>query len=405
MRSQPAMLSPSQQPGMATAPQRRVLIVDDDEALAAVFASTLNKANYEVVCAPDGANAARVLQAESFDVIVSDISMPGMDGIELLHLVREHDLDVPVILVTGEPEVGSARRAVEYGALRYLEKPVSPQLLREVVGRAVQLHELARIKRDALAVLRDRAREASDRAGLEAAFTEAIGSLRMNLQPIVQCSARTVYGYEALVRSSSTKLPNAGVLHEAAERLERMQELGRTVRCRVAQAIAFLPRNLLVFVNLHPLELADDELYSPSATLSSHAAQVVLEVTERSRLEQVPGLDDRLGALRSLGYRLAVDDLGAGYAGLTSFVRLDPEFVKIDMSLIRDVHRSETKQRLVRSTCDLCREMSIRVIGEGVETKDEFRVLVDVGADLLQGYLFGKPSDDFRPVPQEVFEI
>jgi EAL domain-containing protein (putative c-di-GMP-specific phosphodiesterase class I) len=382
----------------------RVLIVDDDEPLAKVFARTLEAAAYEVKWARDGADAKRTLQSESFDVIVSDISMPGMTGIELLQAIRQRDLDVPVILVTGEPDLDTAVLAVELGALRYLEKPVSPQGLREVVARAVQIHELARVKRRALSLVRDRAREASDRAGLEAAFTEVLSSLYMSFQPIAQLSPRTVFAYEALLRSSNATLPNPLSVLEAAERLGRMHELGRAVRRRVAEAIPRVSENVLLFVNVHPLELGDDELLSESSPLTSYARRVVLEVTERVHLDRVPELARRIGRLRALGFRLAIDDLGEGYAGLTSFVQLNPEFAKIDMSLIRDLHHSEPKQALVRSILELCRGMGIRVVAEGVETGDEMRELVRLDADLLQGYFLGRPGKDFAPVAPDAWE-
>jgi EAL domain-containing protein (putative c-di-GMP-specific phosphodiesterase class I) len=387
-----------------TIPRRRVLIVDDDEALSRVFAGALSS-SFVVSCARDGREAARLLEGQSFDVIVTDISMPEMTGIELLQLVRRHDLDVPVVLVTGSPDVQSAARAVEHGAFRYLEKPVPTRQLQEVVARAAQIHELARIKRRALALLSDRASEASDRAGLTSAFTDVLDTLFMHFQPIVRSSTRSVLAYEALVRSPSPVLPSPAALLDAAERLGRMNELGRAIRGRVARIMPTVPEDQLVFVNLHSLELSDEELISPEAPLSAHASRVVLEVTERATLDDIADLDGRIDALRGLGYRLAVDDLGAGYAGLTNVVRLNPEFVKIDMSLIRDLHRSETKRVLVRSTLDLCREMSMQAVVEGVETRDELRALSDLGAELLQGYLFGKPRESLLAVDAEAFAL
>ncbi len=385
--------------------ERRVLVVDDDEALSRVFARALVDVDYCVQCARDGREAAQLLEKESFDVIVTDIAMPGMSGMELLQLVRKHDFDVPVVLVTGSPDIASAARAVEYGAFRYLEKPVSAGALQDVIGHATQLHELARIKRRAMALLRDRAVEASDRAGLESAFTGALDGLFMNFQPIVRSSTRSVFAYEALVRSPSPTLPNPPALFEAGERLGRIHHLGRLIREHVARVLPSVPSHQIVFVNLHPLELSDDELLSEESPLSAHAPRVVLEVTERARLEGVSELDERVRALRDLGYRLAVDDLGAGYAGLTSFVRLNPEFVKIDMTLTRDLHRSETKRVLVRSMLDVCREMAIPAVVEGVETKDELRALSSIGADLLQGYLFGKPAEAVLTVGSESFDL
>jgi EAL domain-containing protein (putative c-di-GMP-specific phosphodiesterase class I) len=382
----------------------RVLIAEDDEPLARFFARALEAAGYEVQLARSGADAKRTLSSQKFDAIVSDISMPGMSGIELLEAIRRHDLDVPVILVTGEPELATAVRAVEHGALRYLEKPVSPELLREVVAGAARLHDLARIKREALSLLQDRAREASDRAGLEAAFDDVLGSLAVAFQPIAEIAPRRILAYEALLRSSHPSLPDPGSVLDAAQRLGRMHELGRSVRRRVAEAAPRLSQDVLLFVNVHPAELLDEDFFSPDSSLSAHARRVVLEVTERATLDSVPDLSRRIARLRALGYRLAVDDLGAGYAGLTAFVRLNPEYAKIDMSLVRELHLSEPKQALVRSILELCRGMGIRVVAEGVETTSELRALVRLKADLIQGYLLGRPAREFSPLPALALE-
>jgi EAL domain-containing protein (putative c-di-GMP-specific phosphodiesterase class I) len=100
-----------------------------------------------------------------------------------------------------------------------------------------------------------------------------------------------------------------------------------------------------------------------------------------------------------MGYRIAIDDLGAGYAGLTSFAQLEPEVVKLDISLVRDVHKEPTKQKLVRSMVGLCREMGLHTIVEGIEAVEERDALVDLGCDLMQGYLFAKPDRPF-PAPR-----
>jgi EAL domain-containing protein (putative c-di-GMP-specific phosphodiesterase class I) len=99
--------------------------------------------------------------------------------------------------------------------------------------------------------------------------------------------------------------------------------------------------------------------------------------------------------LRRMGYRLAIDDLGAGYAGLTSFTQIEPDVVKFDMSLVRDIEASPLKRRLVRSMTALFTEMDIDVVAEGVETAAERNTLISVGCELLQGYLFAKPAMGF----------
>jgi EAL domain-containing protein (putative c-di-GMP-specific phosphodiesterase class I) len=122
----------------------------------------------------------------------------------------------------------------------------------------------------------------------------------------------------------------------------------------------------------------------------------VLEITERSSLERVDGLGARLGKLRKLGFQIAVDDLGAGYAGLSSFSQLEPEVVKLDMSLVRGIAASSRKRSVVRAMMELAgRDLGMLVICEGIETTDERDTLATLGADLLQGFLFAKPSREF----------
>ena len=103
---------------------------------------------------------------------------------------------------------------------------------------------------------------------------------------------------------------------------------------------------------------------------------MVLEVTERAPLEQIRDVTARVAQLRALGYRIAVDDLGAGYAGLTSFAHLEPEVVKVDMSLIRGIDRSPMKQKLLGRSSTLCRDLGIEMIAEGIETEGERDALV-----------------------------
>ncbi|HEY7374647.1 MAG TPA: EAL domain-containing protein [Polyangia bacterium] len=397
--SGPNEASDGLEPVAVDAPSRGlVLLVDDEPAIARAYSRTLGMAGFTVVTAADGHEAAVAAREKSFDVIVSDIAMPGMDGINLLRAVREHDLDVPFVIMTGGPAVDSAARAMEYGALRYLIKPVSPVVLEEVVTRAMRLHQMAKIKREALEMFRLEGKHLGDRASLEARLARAMETLWIAYQPIVSWSRRTTFAYEALVRNEEPTLRSPPDLFEAAERLGRLQDLGRAVRDRVARTLDEQPMTSLLFINLHAMELDDDSLISADAPLSRHAARVVLEVTERAPLEKIRDVTARVAQLRALGYRIAVDDLGAGYAGLTSFAHLEPEVVKVDMSLIRGIDRSPMKQKLLRSIVTLCRELGIEIIAEGVETETERDALVSVGGDLCQGYLFARPEKPWTEI-------
>jgi EAL domain-containing protein (putative c-di-GMP-specific phosphodiesterase class I) len=151
-------------------------------------------------------------------------------------------------------------------------------------------------------------------------------------------------------------------------------------------------------VNLHVRDLLDDTLLSENSVLAPFAHHVILEVTERASLEEVPDVRQRIGALREMGFRIAVDDLGAGYAGLNSFALLEPEFVKLDMTLVRDLHLSKTKCTVVRSMVNLAKDMGTLVVGEGIECREERDTLVELGCDYLQGFFLAKPGAPFPEV-------
>jgi EAL domain-containing protein (putative c-di-GMP-specific phosphodiesterase class I) len=369
----------------------RVLLVDDEPEVRRAFGRLLVREGHAVTEAESGEDAQSELVASRFDVIVTDVNLPGVSGIEFLRTVRGHDLDVPVIVITGAPGLGSATQAVEFGAFRYLTKPIEIDALVDAVARAEKMHALARIKREALSIFGDHGHLLGDRASLEARFGQALSSLWIACQPIVECPGR-LFGYEALLRTDEPTLVRPGDFLEAGERLGRLNEVGRAVRDRVAEMIPSLPPDARMFVNLHAADLHDDHLYAPTAALSAHSKRVVLEITERASLDGVRDVQLRVKQLRDLGFQIAVDDLGAGYAGLTALAQIEPEVVKLDTSIVRDVDRSGTKRRVIGSVNALCREMGIRSVCEGVETLSERNVLVDSGGDLLQGYLFGRPG-------------
>lgn len=370
--------------------------MDDEDALARAIARVLTGAGFVVTTAADGKKAMDLVASASFDAIVSDIDMPKMNGIALLQFVRQRDADVPVILITGNPNLDTALEAIAHGALQYLVKPVDTESLRKAVTRAVSLNRMAELKRAALSMVNDGGLGITDRLALEASFERALDTLWMAYQPIVRVSDRSIFGYEALLRSEESSLPHPGAILDAAERLDRFDDLGRRIRASVCLPVSQAPSAAVFFVNLHSRDLMDDALTSLDAPLSAMASRVVLEITERGSLDDVKDVRAKIAALRSMGFRIAIDDLGAGYAGLTSFVTLEPDFVKLDMSLVRNIDQSHTKRRLVRSMTSVCRELGMMIVAEGVETAAERDVLIELDCDFLQGYLLAKPG---RPFP------
>ncbi len=359
----------------------------------------LSRAGFVVDGAASGEAALHSIYERQYSAILSDINMEGMSGLELLRAIRERDLDTPVILITGGPSLQTAIDAMAWGAHRYLLKPVAPKELMEAVTRAVLLSDLARLKREAFTLRGSHGLPVDDERALGAAFSRALQKLAIVFQPIVSLKLKRSIGFEALVRSAEPTLEHPEALLGTAALLGRSDELTRAIYLKIAAYAPQLPDERLLFVNVHPPDLLDHSLHGIGSPLAPFAERIVLEITERASIERMGNISNLVRDLRLLGYRLAVDDLGTGYAGLSSFTQLSPDIVKLDRSLIEGIDHNLTKQRVVKAMLSLCADLGMLVISEGVETATERDALALLGADLLQGYLYGLPAPHLNDPP------
>ncbi|MEZ4411195.1 MAG: EAL domain-containing protein [Polyangiales bacterium] len=375
----------------------KVLVVEDNDLIRDSFVMALEDAGFAVDASENGQRALERSDLADFGVIVSDVAMPVLDGLGMLKALRDRHVAVPVVLVTGSQSANAAADAARYGALLYLTKPVNLRTLIEVVRHAGKLSGGAnRARSEAPPPPPDPAALAAEE--LSARLDRAIARLWMAFQPIVLPTERRVIAFEALMRSDEPAMARPDLILDAAERLDRLEDLGVAVRARVAEALVDLPEGSDVFVNLHARDLLVDGFLSGAEPLTAHARRVVLEITERASLERVVDLPSLTNRLRAHGYRLAIDDLGAGYAGLTAVAHLRPEVVKIDMSLVRGLDADPVRQELVGRLNDACRRLGLRVVCEGVENAAERDALLAMGCDCHQGYLYAKPTRGFPPV-------
>ena len=362
------------------------------------WTAALRTDGFEVVAVEHGEAALRRLLANDVDVFVSSAQLPDLHGLSLLLRVRAIDPDVAVILISTRNDLDNAVEAMERGALRYLTRVVSDAELVTLVNEGARIRRNARRRYDSMTVIRavgPAGRSFGDVASLAEAFESALQGVYLSFQPIVSCAGRAPVAYEALMRCREPRLPSPPAMLEAAEKLGRLEDLGRRIRTLAAASIADLPPEARLFVNVHPQDLNDPDLYDPAAPLTQHAHRVTFEVTERARLDDEKAAQEQLRQLRVLGYRVAIDDLGAGYAGLASVAALHPEVVKLDMSLVRGIDRNPISARIIRALAAVCAEMGISIVAEGVETAAERDILLSLGCDLLQGYLFARPTPEF----------
>lgn len=356
----------------------RVLVVDDDDLFLRVCSTLLRRAGMTVETCNSPTEALTLIQRQRYDTIVSDVCMPDLSGVGLLKAARAFDPSVPFVLMTGAPSVESAISAIDFGVLKYLPKPFDIDVFVNTVSDAV--------KRRVGSV---------DLTSLNRRLDRALEGLWMAYQPIVEFSKHRPLAYEALLRTTAPEIKGPPDVLELAEKTGRLFDLGRAIRKSVALELPSLSAGIDVFVNLHPADLEDPELYEASSPLSAYARRVVLEITERASVTHDEALTRHIAALRALGYRVAVDDLGAGYAGLTTLARVQPEFVKLDGSLVRNIDTSGVNQLIVAAVLDLSSRMGLRVIAEAIETGAELATLQLLGVDLMQGYYFAKPGRPF----------
>jgi len=371
----------------------KILVVDDDALVLKSLVRVLASQGVEVIAMDDPYKAMKLVTEKDLAGVLCDIQMPQMTGLAFARFVRSQQPDVPVMLMTGDPNIQSALEAFDVGIVEYLPKPIDALKLRSAVQRAVKLSKLAQAQRQAEA-LTDSIPPTSRADLLGGALDRALATLSVAFQPIVAPSRRSIFGYEALLRSQEPELPTPPAVIAAG----RTHEVGRAVRALSVRAFLDAPPDAMLFLNILPMDLVDDELYDKDSKLCGLASRIVLEMTERADLAKVRDAMPRVQRLRDLGYRIAIDDLGAGYAGLSSFTALEPEFTKLDMSLIRGLHVSAVKQRVVGSIVSLCKDLGSRVVAEGIETPEDRDALMNLGCEFMQGYYFARPAPPFPDV-------
>lgn len=212
-------------------------------------------------------------------------------------------------------------------------------------------------------------------------------------QPIVDISTRQIYAHEALVRGPAGE--------PARTVLDRVNEANRfrfdqACRVKAIQIAARLNMKSMLSINFLP-----NAIYRPEVCIQTtlEAArehsfpinQIIFETTEGERIADGKRLAEIFREYQRVGFLTAIDDFGAGFAGLNLLADFQPEIIKIDMDLVRHIDQSKSRQAIVKGIARICEELNIRIIGEGVETVEECLFMQSVGIHLIQGYLFSKP--------------
>lgn len=356
-----------------TAPTR-VLVVDDDRQVGRTIERILARSGYSVTTATNGAQALAEVERSPFDVAVVDFQLPDTNGVAVLSKISDRAPRCKGILASGHLSLQSAVEAVNTGrAAQIIEKPFDTRQLLDAVACVLDASWAPARHREQCA--------------------DALAGLSMAVQPIFEAEDQTLVAFEALIRPDHPELTHPGLLLEAVERCRMVEELGDRVAELATGLLPRLPSEALLFLNLHPDELRDTEgLCKRLMPLVPQASRVVLEITERTDVQGSSSAHATVEALASAGFRIAVDDLGAGYSTLSALAELNPHFIKVDMSIVRNLDTQPRKRRLIELLVRFAEATEARLIAEGVETPGELEALRGCGVELLQGFLLGRPD-------------
>lgn len=223
-------------------------------------------------------------------------------------------------------------------------------------------------------------------------------------QPIVSLKDATILGYEALSRGpleSALEAPNA--LFSAAERHNKIWELEFLCRAKALEKAKSLAPDKMLFINVDPRVIHDDRFHKglTREMLSRYeidASHIIFEITERTAIKDYRNFRRILDNYVSQGYQIAIDDTGSGYSGLKMLAETRPQYIKIDMDLIRDIDQDSLKQELLRAFYDFSLITNMKMIAEGIETLEELSTLIDIGIQYGQGYFLHRPEAHFADI-------
>ena len=247
----------------------------------------------------------------------------------------------------------------------------------------------------------------------KAAFAEILNDysfVNYHFQPIVDAQTGAVFAYEALLRVQHGPIESPADILQLAEKEEQQREVERLTWVRALECYESFKQELEdasephLFINsFGNLSLPAEELKQISAKHSDIMSGLVIEITELHNLNDEAMVTKR--AIPGFSGMFALDDYGSGYHSDNILLRLHPRFIKIDMSVVRNIQLSTNKQMLVSHAVEYARSNNMSIIAEGVETYDELKALIGLGVDYVQGYCLAKPSAEPAVLDEEAVHI
>lgn len=371
----------------------RMLVIDDEEDICDLIAEIAMRHGLDVKTISNPENVAALLVEFKPGLIMLDLMMPGIDGVEMLRLLAEHVKDAKLCLISGSDTrvLNSARRlgsAHGLDVVAALEKPLSIPTLNNLFEQVTAGNKNAE--------------------GATIAQAIAAGQFILHYQPVIEMATHRVKGAEALIRwahpSQGLMLPDKFLEQVVNDGL--MQAMTDVVlQTSIIQASKWrqVGENLTLSVNVTASTLLDltlpDRIASLCAQHGVAAEQLVLEVTETEAMRDVTRTMDVLLRMRIRNIGVSIDDFGTGHSSLRELQRMPFSEMKIDRSFVTDMAKNKDCAVIVQSIIDLAHNLGLKVIAEGVEDINVWNLLLEKGCDYAQGFYAG------RPMPSTEFDV
>ena len=372
----------------------KILIVDDDSFQRSIVTKVLNLLGVTQVASAADGHAAELRLAEGWDLLILDLNMPGMDGIEFLNVLADHALNPALIFFSGEDlrllEVAEdLARDLGIRVIGSISKPIDRSKIEVLLDR-VELKTAPQAK----SFTQSELSEAEIRDGLGA------GAIRLVYQPKVDAVSLDMVGVEALLRweTPEGELLGPGAVVPVAERTGLMFELTQAIfTSAMAQLSQWCKEGYCwkVSCNFSVSDLTESSIVrvlEDALNASGAPAElVILEVTESKLPEDVSRVMSSLTRMRLKGCGISIDDFGTGFSSMEQLRRFPFTELKIDRAFVNGAHEKPSAKAIFESSVDLARRLGISSVAEGVEDETDLTLCRSLGVDLIQGFYIARP--------------
>jgi len=363
-----------------------ILIIDGDKKSAQVTSNLLESHSYKADVTHNNVDA--LAQINNFpDLILLDRTLPDIDGLEICKAVRSNKrLQHISIIVLAKQDVSAEKvKGLREGADDYVIKPVDNEELIARIEAVLRRNQVFRESQDKRGVLVTELKEILD----EELITPYV-------QPIYLMDTHLPYGLEALSRPRTDGLiDNAEFLFKTALILDMYSEVEMLCWRKAVGAWKKIANREKLFLNCTPYFIESGRLNKDFLTnLNIDLSSIVLEITERTAIQDQKLFLGELNTLRSYGIKIAVDDVGSGFASLDTVIEIRPDIVKIDRHLVHNLHKDELRYNIMEAVISFCKKSKMMTVAEGIEYEEELDVVSELGVDAIQGYLIGKPAPE-----------